>query len=107
MQVDLCAEEIGNNVRPAAALLGDVSAVMAQVIVDQLTSLIVITVLSASLMGDNRGICFFFQLLKGVREDGWKYGSDTAWWSSLRDKMAVNAKISKVALAQNVHLAIY
>lgn len=50
MQVDLCAEEIGNNVRPAVALLGDVSAVMAQVIADQLTSLIVITVLRASLM---------------------------------------------------------
>lgn len=40
MQVDLCAEEIGNNVRPAVALLGDINAVMAQVTVDQLISLI-------------------------------------------------------------------
>lgn len=38
MQVDLCAEEMGNNVRPAVALLGDINAVMAQVTVDQLIS---------------------------------------------------------------------
>lgn len=50
MQVDLCAEEMGNNVRPAVALLGDINAVMAQVTVDQLISLIAITVLSTSLM---------------------------------------------------------
>lgn len=50
MQVDLCAEEMGNNVRPAVALLGDINAVMNQVTVDQLISLIAITVLSASLM---------------------------------------------------------
>lgn len=31
MQVDLCAEEMGNNVRPAVALLGDIGAVVAQV----------------------------------------------------------------------------
>lgn len=50
MQVDLCAEEMGNNVRPAVALLGDINAVMNQVTVDHLISLITITVLSASLM---------------------------------------------------------
>uniref|UniRef100_A0A1A8NXH6 2-hydroxyacyl-CoA lyase 1 n=1 Tax=Nothobranchius rachovii TaxID=451742 RepID=A0A1A8NXH6_9TELE len=31
IQVDLCAEEMGNNVRPAAALLGDIKAVVSQV----------------------------------------------------------------------------
>ncbi|XP_017281937.1 2-hydroxyacyl-CoA lyase 1 isoform X2 [Kryptolebias marmoratus] len=30
IQVDLCAEEMGNNVRPAVALLGDVNAIIAQ-----------------------------------------------------------------------------
>lgn len=50
VQVDLCAEEMGNNVRPAVALLGDINAVMAQVTVDQLISLIATTVLSALLM---------------------------------------------------------
>lgn len=33
MQVDLCAEEMGNNVRPAVSLLGDISAIVAQVTV--------------------------------------------------------------------------
>lgn len=32
IQVDLCAEEIGNNVRPAVALLGDIGAVVAQLL---------------------------------------------------------------------------
>uniref|UniRef100_A0A3P8ZN77 2-hydroxyacyl-CoA lyase 1 n=1 Tax=Esox lucius TaxID=8010 RepID=A0A3P8ZN77_ESOLU len=32
IQVDLCAEEMGNNVRPAAALLGDISAVVKQLL---------------------------------------------------------------------------
>lgn len=50
MQVDLCAEEMGNNVRPVVALLGDIKAVVAQVTADQLISLIATTVLSASLM---------------------------------------------------------
>lgn len=41
---------------------------------------------------------FFPQLLECVRKDGWKYLSDTEWWSTLRDKIAANAKISKVRL---------
>uniref|UniRef100_A0A4W3KHJ6 2-hydroxyacyl-CoA lyase n=1 Tax=Callorhinchus milii TaxID=7868 RepID=A0A4W3KHJ6_CALMI len=32
IQVDLCAEELGNNVKPAAALLGDVNAVVEQLL---------------------------------------------------------------------------
>uniref|UniRef100_A0A667ZTG9 2-hydroxyacyl-CoA lyase n=1 Tax=Myripristis murdjan TaxID=586833 RepID=A0A667ZTG9_9TELE len=32
IQVDLCAEEMGNNVRPAVALLGDVNAVVTQLL---------------------------------------------------------------------------
>ncbi|XP_048367731.1 2-hydroxyacyl-CoA lyase 1 isoform X1 [Sphaerodactylus townsendi] len=32
IQVDLCAEELGNNVRPAAALLGDIKAVTEQLL---------------------------------------------------------------------------
>lgn len=32
IQVDLCAEEMGNNVRPAVALLGDIGAVVAQLV---------------------------------------------------------------------------
>lgn len=31
VQVDLCAEEMGNNVKPAVALLGDISAIVTQV----------------------------------------------------------------------------
>ena len=31
LKVELCAEEMGNNVRPAAALLGDVNAIVTQV----------------------------------------------------------------------------
>nr|XP_057940533.1 2-hydroxyacyl-CoA lyase 1 [Doryrhamphus excisus] len=62
IQVDLCHEEMGNNVRPAVALLGDVNAV-----VNQLRE------------------CLF--------KDGWKYPSDTEWWSTLKEKMAANAKI--------------
>lgn len=31
VQVDLCAEEMGNNVRPSVALLGDVNAIVTQV----------------------------------------------------------------------------
>lgn len=77
IQVDLCAEEMGNNVRPAVALLGDINAVMNQ-------------------------------LLQGIRIDGWKYGSDTAWWSSLRNKIAANAKISKsLALQSAVPMNYY
>ncbi|XP_062322722.1 2-hydroxyacyl-CoA lyase 1 [Osmerus eperlanus] len=32
IQVDLCAEEMGNNVRPAAALLGDINSVVTQLL---------------------------------------------------------------------------
>uniref|UniRef100_H2UST3 2-hydroxyacyl-CoA lyase n=1 Tax=Takifugu rubripes TaxID=31033 RepID=H2UST3_TAKRU len=32
IQVDLCAEEMGNNVRPAVALLGDINAVVTQLL---------------------------------------------------------------------------
>ncbi|XP_028836092.1 2-hydroxyacyl-CoA lyase 1 [Denticeps clupeoides] len=32
IQVDLCAEELGNNMRPAAALLGDIRAVVSQLL---------------------------------------------------------------------------
>uniref|UniRef100_UPI003AAF757F 2-hydroxyacyl-CoA lyase 1 isoform X3 n=1 Tax=Centroberyx gerrardi TaxID=166262 RepID=UPI003AAF757F len=32
IQVDLCAEEMGNNVRPAVALLGDINAIVSQVL---------------------------------------------------------------------------
>lgn len=31
MQVDLCAEEMGNNVSPVVALLGDINGIMTQV----------------------------------------------------------------------------
>lgn len=31
IQIDICAEELGNNVRPAATLLGDINAVTEQV----------------------------------------------------------------------------
>lgn len=31
IQIDICAEEMGNNVRPAAMLLGDINAVTKQV----------------------------------------------------------------------------
>lgn len=39
---------------------------------------------------------FSFQLLGCIRKDGWKYPSDTEWWHTLRDKIAANAKITKV-----------
>lgn len=31
IQIDICAEELGNNVRPAVTLLGDIKAVTEQV----------------------------------------------------------------------------
>lgn len=40
----------------------------------------------------------YFQLLTCVREHGWKYPSNTEWWSSLKEKIAANAKISKVSM---------
>uniref|UniRef100_A0A3P8XRV9 2-hydroxyacyl-CoA lyase n=1 Tax=Esox lucius TaxID=8010 RepID=A0A3P8XRV9_ESOLU len=70
IQVDLCAEEMGNNVRPAAALLGDISAVVKQ-------------------------------LLDHVRKDGWKYPADTEWWTTLKQKMDANTKMT-MALALQV-----
>ncbi|KAM3872797.1 2-hydroxyacyl-CoA lyase 1 [Diretmus argenteus] len=77
IQVDLCAEEMGNNVRPAVALLGDINAVVTQ-------------------------------LLNCVRKDGWKYPSDTEWWSTLKEKITVNAKISKaLALQSTVPMNYY
>lgn len=77
IQVDLCAEEIGNNVRPAVALLGDVNAVVTQ-------------------------------LLECVRKESWKYSSSTEWWSTLKDKVAANAKISKaLALQSSVPMNYY
>ncbi|XP_076016979.1 2-hydroxyacyl-CoA lyase 1 [Genypterus blacodes] len=70
IQVDLCAEEMGNNVRPAAALLGDISATVSQ-------------------------------LLEFVRKDGWTFPSNAAWWSTLREKMAANAKMTKALALQS------
>ncbi|CAL8247056.1 unnamed protein product [Lota lota] len=70
IQVDLCAEEMGNNVRPAAALLGDVNAIVTQ-------------------------------LLEQITKDGWKYPSNTEWWSTLKEKMAANAKTSKALALQS------
>ncbi|KAJ8004776.1 hypothetical protein DPEC_G00139830 [Dallia pectoralis] len=70
IQVDLCPEEMGNNVRPAAALLGDIGAVVKQ-------------------------------LLHHIRTDGWKYPADTKWWTTLKQKMAANTKMTK-ALALKV-----
>ncbi|XP_028281695.1 2-hydroxyacyl-CoA lyase 1 [Parambassis ranga] len=69
LQVDLCAEEMGNNVRPSVALLGDISAIVSQ-------------------------------LLKCVQKEGWKYPSNTEWWSTLKEKIAANAKISKALALQ-------
>ncbi|XP_054638789.1 2-hydroxyacyl-CoA lyase 1 isoform X2 [Dunckerocampus dactyliophorus] len=70
IQVDLCHEEMGNNVRPAVALLGDINAV-----VNQLRE------------------CLF--------KDGWKYPSCTGWWSTLKEKIAANAKISNAFAVQS------
>lgn len=39
---------------------------------------------------------FVFQLVQRLHEDGWKYNSNTEWWGALREKIAANAKISKV-----------
>ncbi|XP_041843434.1 2-hydroxyacyl-CoA lyase 1 [Melanotaenia boesemani] len=81
IQVDLCAEEMGNNVRPAVALLGDISAIVSQ-------------------------------LLMCIRKDGWKYLCNTEWWSTLKNKIAANAKISqslalKVALPMNYYTVFH
>ncbi|XP_047453994.1 2-hydroxyacyl-CoA lyase 1 [Mugil cephalus] len=72
IQVDLCPEEMGNNVRPAVALLGDINAIVTQ-------------------------------LVACVHKDGWKYPSNTEWWSTLKKKIAANAQISK-ALALEAKL---
>ncbi|CAL8255206.1 unnamed protein product [Boreogadus saida] len=71
IQVDLCAEEMGNNVRPAVALLGDVNGIVTQ-------------------------------LLEQITKEGWKYPSNTEWWSSLKEKMAANAKTSQALALQAV-----
>lgn len=70
IQVDLCAEEMGNNVQPAAALLGDVNAIVKQ-------------------------------LLEYVHKDGWKYPADTEWWTTLKEKMAANATMTKALALQS------
>lgn len=48
---------------------------------------------------------FFFSLQLGicVRKDGWKYPSNTEWWTSLKEKMTANAKISQVGLITLMH----
>lgn len=38
-----------------------------------------------------------------VREDGWKYLAKTEWWSMLGEKIAANAKISKVGFTPLIH----
>uniref|UniRef100_A0A3Q3AV34 2-hydroxyacyl-CoA lyase 1 n=1 Tax=Kryptolebias marmoratus TaxID=37003 RepID=A0A3Q3AV34_KRYMA len=79
IQVDLCAEEMGNNVRPAVALLGDVNAIIAQLV-----------------------MC--------VRKDGWKYLSNSEWWSTLKEKIADNAKIAlslKATLLMNYYTVFH
>uniref|UniRef100_A0A3Q3MJ39 2-hydroxyacyl-CoA lyase n=1 Tax=Mastacembelus armatus TaxID=205130 RepID=A0A3Q3MJ39_9TELE len=70
IQVDLCPEEMGNNVRPCVALLGDINAVVTQ-------------------------------LLECVRKEGWNYPTETEWWSTLKDKITANAKISKALAVQS------
>ena len=37
------------------------------------------------------------QLLEQITKEGWKYPSNTEWWSSLKEKMAANAKTSQVS----------
>uniref|UniRef100_A0A3P8SV47 2-hydroxyacyl-CoA lyase n=1 Tax=Amphiprion percula TaxID=161767 RepID=A0A3P8SV47_AMPPE len=77
IQVELCPEEMGNNVRPAAALLGDINAIVTQ-------------------------------LLACVRKDGWKYPFNTEWWSTLKEKIAANAKMSKaLALKETLPMNYY
>lgn len=100
VQVDLCPEEMGNNVRPAVALLGDINAVVNQVCNAHL---------SDSLISDAKKNSLYvfcqiwwtclLQLSECLMKDGWKYPSDTEWWSTLREKMASNAKISNVSIA--------
>uniref|UniRef100_A0A8K9XI15 2-hydroxyacyl-CoA lyase n=1 Tax=Oncorhynchus mykiss TaxID=8022 RepID=A0A8K9XI15_ONCMY len=70
IQVDLCAEEMGNNMQPAAALLGDVNAIVKQI-------------------------------LEYVHKDGWKYPADTEWWTTLKEKMAANATMTKALALQS------
>ncbi|XP_063053992.1 2-hydroxyacyl-CoA lyase 1 [Engraulis encrasicolus] len=77
IQVDLCPEEMGNNVRPAAALLGDIRAVTTQI-------------------------------LEEFRKAPWSFPQDSEWWVELRQKMAVNAEVSKaLALAPSPMLNYY
>ena len=102
---------MGNNVRPAVALLGDINAIVTQVaakmslffdwqtnvrwrytIREQLICVCVCVCVSTVIMS----LILFFKLLECVHRDGWKYSSDTEWWSALKDKIAANAKISKV-----------
>uniref|UniRef100_A0A8C5GPG1 2-hydroxyacyl-CoA lyase n=1 Tax=Gouania willdenowi TaxID=441366 RepID=A0A8C5GPG1_GOUWI len=72
IQVDLCPEEMGNNVRPAVALLGDINAIVTQ-------------------------------LFTCVQKDGWKFPSGAHWWSSLKEKILLNA----LALEESVPMNYY
>ncbi|XP_066571769.1 2-hydroxyacyl-CoA lyase 1 isoform X1 [Amia ocellicauda] len=77
IQVDLCAEELGNNVRPAVALLGDVNSVVEQ-------------------------------LLSALKQNMWKYPSDTEWWSMLKEKIQSNEQTTKeLALQSSVPMNYY
>uniref|UniRef100_A0A8D3E4P6 2-hydroxyacyl-CoA lyase n=1 Tax=Scophthalmus maximus TaxID=52904 RepID=A0A8D3E4P6_SCOMX len=82
IQVDLCAEEMGNNVRPAAALLGDINAIVTQV---------------PSL-----------QLVHSHKSNLKSLFDSLFWWSTLKDKIAANAKISKaLALRSTLPMSYY
>ncbi|XP_028326197.1 2-hydroxyacyl-CoA lyase 1 [Gouania willdenowi] len=77
IQVDLCPEEMGNNVRPAVALLGDINAIVTQ-------------------------------LFTCVQKDGWKFPSGAHWWSSLKEKILLNANMTQaLALEESVPMNYY
>ncbi|XP_045575131.1 2-hydroxyacyl-CoA lyase 1 isoform X2 [Salmo salar] len=41
------------------------------------------------------------QLLEYVHKDGWKYPADTEWWTTLKEKMAANATMTKALALQS------
>ncbi|TSK34730.1 2-hydroxyacyl-CoA lyase 1 [Bagarius yarrelli] len=41
------------------------------------------------------------QLLESLRSDTWTYPADTKWWTTLKEKMASNAQMSKALALQN------
>ena len=54
------------------------------------------------LCGSKLSLCLIeyslgLQLLEKITKEGWKYPSNTEWWSSLKEKMAANAETSKVS----------